>query len=374
MLITGFLFNQPAQKQRANLKDQMQLDPLKYPPWCVIAVGMLAAFFIFLLLDILEQLLFAGASREGLRYIHFARGFLATSCGMSMIYWVMRRKENELVKLRDHFAEQLDARTEELCNSNKQLLHEVERRQEVEDKLRCLIERLAQSNSSLQQFAKIASHDLQEPLRAINGYAGLLSRRYTGKFDKKADQFLKAMVESTTRMENLIQDIFSYSECKGRRHTAYELIDCNSVVDEAIENLKVSVKENKASITRDSLPAVMGHKWQLVQLFQNLLSNAIKFRGPDSPQIHISAEHRGNEIVFSVCDNGIGIDSRYQEQIFEMFKRLHARREYPGTGIGLAICKSIVENHGGKIWLESELKKGSTFLFSIPCDSSGDVT
>lgn len=223
---------------------------------------------------------------------------------------------------------------------------------------------LGRSNADLQQFAYVASHDLQDPLRMVSSYTQLIARRYKGKLDADADEFIAFAVDGANRMQRLIQDLLAYSRVKtgGRQ---FEPTAMETVLKAALDNLTNAVKESHAIITHDPLPAVMGDEKQLAQLFQNLLSNALKFGGAQPPHIHISAKQADGDWVFSVRDDGIGIDPQYAERIFVIFQRLHTREEYPGTGIGLAICKKIVERHGGRIWVESERGKGATFYFTM---------
>jgi light-regulated signal transduction histidine kinase (bacteriophytochrome) len=217
----------------------------------------------------------------------------------------------------------------------------------------------------LEQFAYVASHDLQEPLRLVASFSQLLALHYKGKLDAEADKYIEYIVEAALRMQQLILDLLDYSRIT-TRGKEFAPVNCEDVLDEVILNLKVVIDENNAIISHDPLPTIMGDYSQLVQLFQNLLSNAIKFHGDENPKIHISAEMKGDKWVFQVKDNGIGIESQYHQRIFEVFERLHDRSEYSGTGIGLAISKHIVERHNGHIWVESELNKGSTFYFTIP--------
>jgi PAS domain S-box-containing protein len=231
--------------------------------------------------------------------------------------------------------------------------------------LRKMTEALARSNADLQQFAYSASHDLQEPLRVVAGFVNLLAKRYKGKLDKKADEFIEYAIDGTKRMQGLIKDLLDYSQV-GTATRGFESTDCSSVVDKAVFNLQAAIKESGASIRYDDLPSVMADAPQLTRLFQNLIGNAIKFRGKEPPEIQISVSRLENEWVFSVNDNGIGIDPKFANRIFITFQRLHGRKEYPGTGIGLATCKKIVERHGGRIWVESEPGKGSAFYFTIP--------
>jgi PAS domain S-box-containing protein len=224
---------------------------------------------------------------------------------------------------------------------------------------------LARSNDELQQFAYVASHDLQEPLRMITSYLELLERRYKGQLDPKADQFIAYAVDGAARMQILINDLLKYSRV-GSRRQSLEQVDCEVVLQNVLRNLQVAIAEKKAVITHDVLPQVNADITQLTQLFQNLIGNAIKFHGEDPPKIHIGIEQRNDKWLFSVCDNGIGIESQYVDRIFVIFQRLHNRTDYPGTGMGLAICKKIVERHGGNLWVESTPKQGSTFYFTLP--------
>lgn len=224
---------------------------------------------------------------------------------------------------------------------------------------------LARSNAELQQFAYIASHDLQEPLRMVTSYLQLLERRYQGKLDSDADDFIHYAVDGAMRMRALINDLLAYSRI-GTRGSPFELTSCNAAIAHAIANLKVALEESKAVVTYQDLPDLWADPTQLTQLFQNLISNAIKFRREALPQVRIQASREDDTWLFSVQDNGIGIDPQYAERIFVIFQRLNNRVDYAGTGIGLAICKKIVERHGGKIWVQSELGQGATFYFTIP--------
>jgi PAS domain S-box-containing protein len=238
-------------------------------------------------------------------------------------------------------------------------------RKRMEVALREKSEELARSNKDLEQFAYVASHDLQEPLRMVTSYVQLLAKRYKGKLDSDADEFIGFAVDGAVRMWKLINDLLTYSRV-GMRGKGLELTDCEVVLAQSLSNLKVAIEEHGALITHDPLPTVMADRPQLGQLLQNLIGNAIKFRGNESPCVHIAASRNSNEWTFSVRDNGIGIAPDYFDRIFIIFQRLHSRQEYAGTGIGLAICKKIVERHGGRIWVESEVGKGATFYFTFP--------
>jgi two-component system, chemotaxis family, sensor kinase Cph1 len=227
-------------------------------------------------------------------------------------------------------------------------------------------EELGRSNQELEQFAYIASHDLQTPLRSITGFLDLLSRRYQGKLGPEADEFIAFAVDGAQRMHQLINDILAFS-----RVTTHGLpfgpVDCRAILDRALVNLRAAIGESGAVISQGELPTVGGDESQLAQLFQNLVDNAIKYRKPgEPPRIHVAAEEKETEWVFRVEDNGIGFDPRHTERVFQIFQRLHTTSEYSGTGIGLAICKKIVERHDGRMWVETEPGQGSTFYFTLP--------
>ncbi len=227
------------------------------------------------------------------------------------------------------------------------------------------VKELARSNAELQQFAYVASHDLQEPLRMVSSYTQLLAKRYRGRLDADADDFIAFAVDGAARMQKLIQDLLAYSRV-GTRNLERQAVSMDSVLEYATDMLQLVIKDTDAAVTHESLPSIKVDERQMTQLFQNLISNAIKFRGQEPPRIHVSATRLDGEWLFSVHDNGIGIEPQYADRIFVIFQRLHNRDDYPGTGIGLAICKKIVERHGGRIWMESEPGKGSTFFFTVP--------
>lgn len=226
------------------------------------------------------------------------------------------------------------------------------------------VEDLARSNTELERFAYVASHDLREPLRMVTSYTKLLARRYKGRLDRDADEFINYAVDGAVRMEQLIEDLLLYSRM-GVRDLLFKPVDCEIVLTRALANLQTALQESGALVTHDPLPTVMGDDTLLVQVFQNLIGNGIKFRGEMTPCVHVSVNERPEEWVFAIQDNGMGIDPQYADRIFVIFQRLHSRAEYSGSGIGLAICKKVVENHAGRIWLESQLGKGATFYFTI---------
>jgi signal transduction histidine kinase len=233
-------------------------------------------------------------------------------------------------------------------------------------------EELARSNAELEQFAYVASHDLQEPLRMVANYTQLLAERYRGKLDDQADKFIHYAVDGAARMQTLIQDLMAFSRAV-RQESGVTSTDCNEVVKQALGNLQKAVQESGAIVTFDELPIVMANIGQLRQIFQNLIGNAIKFRRTEPPLIHIGKGRKGSEWVFSVADNGIGIVSENREIIFAVFRRLHTQTEYPGNGIGLAICKRIVEQAGGKIWVEPQAAPGTTVKFTWPLIAGGGI-
>jgi PAS domain S-box-containing protein len=239
-------------------------------------------------------------------------------------------------------------------------------RKQAEEEMEQLLMDLARSNRELEQFAYVASHDLQEPLRMVASYVQLLEKKYRDKLDEKAIQYIDFAVDGAVRMQKLIEGLLAYSRIS-RRGNQFKQIATNEIFSQALANLAATIKENQARITRDELPLLSGDETQLIQLFQNLLSNAIKYRKPETPPVvHVSASLAEKEWLFAVRDNGIGIEPRYFDRIFLIFQRLHTRREYPGTGLGLALCKRIVERHHGRIWVESTPGHGSTFFFTLP--------
>ena len=272
---------------------------------------------------------------------------LKTSYGDLEREVVVRRKtEEELREHRDSLEELVRARTRDLESAMGEL---------------------SRSNAELEQFAYVASHDLQEPLRMVSSFVQLLEKKYRNKLGDEADEFIEFAVDGARRMQELINDLLAYSRV-GRFGKPFEPVDMNEALSAALANLSVAIDNCHAVVSNDDLPVVKGDRVQLVQLLQNLVSNAIKFRGREEPWVRVAASGDGEEWVFSVADNGIGFDQSYSEKIFQIFQRLQSRGESEGTGIGLAIAGRIVERHGGRIWAESEVGKGSVFYFSIPVE------
>lgn len=230
-------------------------------------------------------------------------------------------------------------------------------------------EELARSNRELEQFAYVVSHDLQQPLQSITGFAKLLILKYQNQLDPTAHDYLNRMVDSGGRMQRLIQDLLGYAQV-GKPNPSFEPVNCQQVIEQVVENLRSPIAEKNVTLSYDSLPTVLGNEIQLIQLFQNLLSNAIKFTNPDiPPHVRISVAEQQQHYRFGIHDNGIGIDQQNLDRIFEAFHRVHSAQRYPGTGIGLATCKKVVENHRGQIWVESELNVGTTFYFTLALSS-----
>ncbi len=245
------------------------------------------------------------------------------------------------------------------------LVEDISERKSVEEALMRKAQELARSNDNLEQFAYLASHDLKEPLRGISSFSSLLASHYRGKLDANADEYIDFIVSSAKRMHALINDLLAFARIR-RSETNFESANCAELLDQALFSLNAAIEESGATVRHDSLPTIKCDKTLIRQLFQNLISNALKFRGVEKPLIHVSARATADSWEFSVHDNGIGIAPEYQEQIFGIFKRLHRSEQYPGTGMGLAFCRKIVQIHGGSIWVTSEKGKGSTFHFQLP--------
>jgi PAS domain S-box-containing protein len=245
-------------------------------------------------------------------------------------------------------------------------IRDVTARMIADERLRGVANDLASSNAELEQFAYVASHDLQEPLRMVASFTQLLARRYRGKLDAEADEFIGFAVDGALRMQQLINDLLTYSRV-GTRELQLQPVDTSLVVDQVVTDLTRAIAETQALVTHDPLPIVFGDPIQIRQVFQNLIANAIKFHRPDqTPHVHVSAIQERAAWQFSVVDNGIGIEPQYHERIFALFQRLHTRADYPGTGIGLAICRKIVERHGGQIRVDSQTGRGTTIVVTLP--------
>jgi PAS domain S-box-containing protein len=245
------------------------------------------------------------------------------------------------------------------------MVHDITERKVAEEKLFEAVNNLTRSNAELEQFAYVASHDLQEPLRMVSSYVTLLARRYKGKLDQDADEFIHYAVDGATRMQQMVQDLLELSriQTKGKLFAQFS---AQEALDQALSNLTLKIHETQTQITYGALPQVVGDESQFVHLFQNLIDNAIKYHHLEPPRILIGVSRKDGEWVFSIADNGLGLDSKHFTRIFGIFQQVHRSRKNAGTGIGLSICKRIVERHGGRIWVESELGRGATFYFTLP--------
>lgn len=261
---------------------------------------------------------------------------------------------------------------EEMQRMNSAMELEILRRRQVEEDLARQASELARSNKDLELFASAASHDLKAPLRQVSAFADLLHRHYKDKLDSTAEEFIDFIVKGTRRMDDLLNDLLEYSRM-GRKGSAFERVDLNALLADVLASLQADISQSCAKIAHGDLPTVRCIRAQVRSLLQNLLSNGMKFRGDRNPEVHVTATDLGNEWEFSVADNGIGIRPDFHVRIFELFKRLHTTSEYPGTGIGLAICKRVVDRHGGQIRVESEEGRGATFVFTLPKQSQQDA-
>jgi PAS domain S-box-containing protein len=262
-------------------------------------------------------------------------------------------------------AAKLQTSNQELLNTTEELQISNEELKQMHDELIETVNKLEISNSELEQFAYVSSHDLQEPLRMVGSFSQLLEKRYKNRLDEDADDYIGFIVEGANRMKDLIDDLLVFSQLNTDAKE-FKLTDLVNILDDVLSNMKASIEENNAIITYEQLPIISVDHVQIRRLFQNLISNAIKFNHNKPAEIHIFAKESEYEWLFGVSDNGIGIDTEHQKQIFKIFNRLHTREKYPGTGIGLAISKRIVKRHGGRIWVESEPGEGATFYFTIP--------
>lgn len=260
-------------------------------------------------------------------------------------------------------------RTQELRMLNEHLINEIKQRKHAEAALKTHANELARSNSELEQFAYVASHDFKEPLRMIVTFLQLLERKYRDQLDTEGKEYIQFAVDGAKRMQALINDLLTFSQVNAY-NTKLELVSCDSIVGQVLDNLKIAIEEHHAQITVDVLPILLADKTQLLQLFQNLISNAIKFSDKNEPKVHVGVSPYKSTWIFSVRDNGIGISPEFYERIFALFQRLHTRETFQGTGIGLAVCKKIVEQHGGQIWVDSVEGEGSIFYFTFPIAKS----
>jgi PAS domain S-box-containing protein len=310
-------------------------------------------------------------TRHGVRYLHTKkvpildeRGAPRYLLGISEDITEQKMAAEALLKAHENLEGKVRERTAELSRLNAALESEIRERRSVEAALAHHAAELSRSNRELEQYAYVASHDLQEPLRMVTSYVELLQERYQGRLDDAAQDFIGYALDGAQRMKRLIDDLLAYSRVATRRQEP-QPTDSAAALADALDNLRLAVEESNATVTHDALPTVLAVDTQLRQLFQNLVGNALKFRREDPPRVHVAATSGADAWTFSIADNGVGIERRFHDEVFMIFRRLHGR-EYAGTGIGLAVCKKIVEQHGGRIWLESEPGRGTTFHFTLP--------
>ena len=303
---------------------------------------------------------------------HLSRGY-----NMGAVDYLSKPIVPEILRSKVAVFVELGRKNALLKQKNTELQRLLEERARAEEEVRRLnvelelrvaerTEELSRTNDELRQFAYIASHDLQEPLRTIGSFTQLLAKRYVGRLDHDADEFVRFIVDGVSRMHVLLNNILSYSRVTEVAGDVFRCVECEAILKAALMNMDTAIKDSGATVaTSGQLPAITADESQLTQVFQNLIANSIKYRGIETPSIHVSAELVNREWYFSVRDNGMGIAEEYHKRIFDIFNRLHGR-ELPGTGMGLAICKKIVERHGGRIWVESKLGSGSIFRFTLP--------
>jgi chemotaxis family two-component system sensor kinase Cph1 len=304
------------------------------------------------------------------KYIHKNGGIICANLFISAVKDQSNKLVNFLVIVEDiterkKMENLISQRTDKLANINKLLNVEIDDHEKAEIKLDNLIKKLKVSNEDLEQFAYVSSHDLREPLRMITSFLQLLQRRYADTLDEDANEFINFAVEGAKRMDMMINDLLEYSRI-GSTERKFEYVQSEKILETVLINLKPSIENTNTIISHDPLPLIYANEPQMIQLFQNLIGNAIKYRGEEVPKIHISSDNANDEYIFSVKDNGIGIDQKHLERIFNIFQRLHTREEYEGTGIGLTISQKILRQHRGEIWAESEPGKGTTFYFTLP--------
>lgn len=331
-------------------------------------------YAFLLLLGFFLGLLMAAALKPGKSHSLSACLAMAAAAAILAGHALLRERRRkaqyaDLEKtLRDgqaHLQQSLTRQAAELQKCQNLLADEKADRQAAEEKLEKAAEELHRSAKELDDFAHAAYHDLQEPLRSIASHLQLLQKRYQGNLDSDADDFIGFAVQGAQRMKEVIMDLLAYARISHHGRTLRPA-DSSVILDHALGSLRESLKETGATIDQAPLPLVMADSLQISQVFQNLIGNALKFRREDAPQIKIAAWKEDGQWIFSIADNGIGIDPQYHEQIFSLFNRLHGPAAYPGTGIGLPICRKIIERHGGRIWLDSVPGKGSTFYFALP--------
>lgn len=321
------------------------------------------------LVDIPEETIH---TRRGVRVLHTKKVPVTGSDGKPLFLLGISEDITDWKKAQDILSrsrEELEAlvreRTEELSRTNQDLRAEIARREAVESQLERRAEELARSNRELENFAYAASHDLQEPLRMVANYVELLQARYADRLDEKARSYIQMAADSARHMRSLILDVLSYARLE-QENEPMQAVDCRSALDNALLNLELAVRESGAKVRADGLPAVRGVFTQVVAVFQNLIGNGIKFSGGRTPQIDIEARPHESGWLFRFRDNGIGIREEFKDRLFQIFQRQHSKHEFPGNGIGLALCRKIVERHGGRIWVESREGEGSSFFFTWP--------
>lgn len=298
--------------------------------------------------------------------VHDKNGKIISWVGINLDFTEYKKTKDSLKKALENAKGDIKEVLLRLADTNKSLELEVLRRLKAEEELRESFKALKRANNEISQLTYITSHDLQEPLITMGNYAGLLKRRYEDQLDEDADEFIDYMISGATRMQEMIKSLRDYSSISAKK-TAFKSFDAEEAFKDALANLKSPIKDNNAEVTNDKLPVIYADKSQIVMVFGSLIDNALKFRKEGvTPKIHISAQKTDDEYIFSVSDNGIGMEIQYADKIFDIFKRLHSIGKYEGSGIGLAIVKRIIDSHDGRIWVDSELSEGSTFYFTIP--------
>ena len=353
-----------SEQSRAGVRDAQQLTVL-----AVLMFGGIAVVFVATMLYLI-----LGSVTRPLKRLHEGTDIIGAGNLDFRLGVVTQDEIGDLARAFDAMTAKLKGTTvsrDELVNVNEALRVELLRRQRAEADLRQHQDELQQANQALelsnldlQRFAYVASHDLQTPLRSISGFVQLIQSEYAGRLDAQADDWIQRTVHATQVLQTLIRDLLTYSRVDAEPHP-YERVSFREIFDDAVLLLGASIEDSAARVTCGELPTLMADRSQLVQLMQNLIGNALKYRGR-APEVHVAAQRNDTEWVISVRDNGIGIDPKYHERIFEIFQRLHNQQHYPGSGIGLAVCRRVVHRHSGRIWVESEPGCGSIFYFTIP--------